>query len=230
MALEKLNDQQINFLYDFVIKIPSADGGEITGEAAWFKLQAALEPNVTAALKTDHTEATKIRGAWGMALDKAEAGDFAGATTIAKRMEALLGKDAAPSDIPTNVVAFQKSRIMWVSAKRDMQSGLSSFRKAVADQASDDEDLKDILKAADTLVAEFDAFDTRLEDQLDQITQTPEGSERTKLKSAAKVALSDYMATLNNPFFSVIDNNPFVSVNVAARGRQSLSVISAALS
>jgi len=230
MALEQLTDQQINFLTNFVTKVPGASGAGDAAAAAWAKLQAALEPRVTAALKADHPEATKIRGAWGMALDKAEAGDAEGAVKIGQRLEALLGTEAAASDIPTNVVAFQKSRIMWISAKRDMQSGLSNFRKAVADQASDDEDLNDIVKAADTLVAEFDAFDTRLEDQLDKITQTPEGPDRTKLKSAAKAALSEYMTTLNGPFFSMIDSNPFVSVNVAGRGRQSLSVISAALS
>ncbi len=107
----------------------------------------------------------------------------------------------------------------------------SSFcsKNAVIQQAADDEDTDDIIAAVDMLVSECDAFDNRLEDQLDGITQAEEGPARTKLKATARRTVGAYLGVPSGPFFSSIDTNPFVPVKVAARGQQSLSTIGAAL-
>jgi hypothetical protein len=197
----------------------------------WATFSAEIEPQVAAALKANHPEAGKIRAVWGFAQEKGEAGDMESAKKAIARLIPMLKAQAttAADAPPTNVVAFQRSRLMWLSAKRDMKSDLQKFKSAVAQQSSDDEDQSDILAVVDELMAEFGAFDTRLEDILDEITNTPEGPQRTKLKKQADSAISDYQASLETPFFKDIDNNPFVAVNVAGRGKQSLNTVKATL-
>ncbi len=226
MASSDLTDRQRDFVQKYIAPISAA----APAANPWAKLRAELEPRVLAALKSNHPEASRIRATWAFADEKAEEEDFLEAISAGNRLEALLSGTTDAGDVPAGTVAFQRSRVMWISAKNDMKQGLDTFRKAVVSQADDDEDKDDIVAAVETLVAEFEAFDDRLEDQLDQITQTPDGPERLRLKTAARKTVDDYVNVLGGPFFSVIDNNPFVSVKVAARGQQSLSTISATLS
>ena len=229
MAFADLSDAQRDFLATFLsVKTDASD----TDEKAWASLHKTLESQVAAALNAKHPDASKIRAAWSFALEKAQAGEHSTAMKAGERLAGILGDNTnadAPTDVPKDVVAFQQSRIIWIGAKRDMKSGLDSFRTAVMKQAADDEDVADIEAATKTLLADFDAFDNTLENQLDQITQTVEGPDRTRLKKAAKVTIQTYIKALEGPFFSAVDSNPFVSVNVAARGRKCLSAISATL-
>lgn len=198
---------------------------------AWARIANSIEPQVLAALKNNHPEAGKIRAVWGFAQEKA-AGDMKAAVKAVQRLKVLLETDAkevSAEEPPRNVVAFQRSRIMWLDAKRAMRNGLEKFRSAVAQQSNDDEDQKDITEVVDALVTEFDAFDTQLEDILDQITQTPEGPERSKLKAQAARTIGTYLTVLDKPFFQVVDKNPFVAVNVAGRGKSSLAVVQSTL-
>lgn len=226
MGLADLSDAQRSFLTSFLaVKM----GNQDPAAAAWESLHKTLAPKVDAALKANHPEAGNIRTIWAFALEKADSGDPATAIKAGERLSGILAKDAPAAEVPRDVVAFQKSRIMWIGAKRDMKSGLDSFRSAVMKQAADDEDKAEIDAATNALLADFAAFDESLEDQLDAITQTAEGPDRTKLKKAADAAIQRYIKALDGPFLSMVDSNPFVSVNVAARGRQCLSAIRATL-
>jgi hypothetical protein len=207
-----------------------AVGKSVAVDNPWGKLKADLEPRVQAALKADHPEASKIRAVWAFAEEKAENGDYLAAVQAGSRLETLLAANAGAGPVPAGTVAFQRSRIMWITAKQAMKQDLGKFRDAVVNLASDDEDKDEIIVAVDALVDEFEVFDTRLEDQLDQIAQAPDGPERTKLKAAAKNTVNGYIEVLGGPFFGRIDSNPFIAVNVAARGQTCLSNISAALS
>lgn len=196
----------------------------------WQKLEQALRPRVVDALKANHTEGTKIRAVWAFAQEKGETGSAATAIKAAQQLVELLKDGGHSSDAPPqNVVAFQRSRILWIDTKRAMRADLDSFRSAVADQSADDEAHAEIIASADQLVSEFDAFDTTLEDVLDSITQTKEGQERTALKRQAANAIGTYMSVLDSRFFKMIDDNPFTSVNVTARARQSLGAIQSTL-
>ena len=228
MSRTELSDVQRDFLATFLSAKSAAPS---SGDDGWAKMQKTLTPQVDAALKAKHPEASKIRAAWAYALEKAETGDTASAIKAGDRLTGLIGTAVtdAPADVPKDVVAFQKSRIMWVGAKRDMKSGLDSFRAAVMQQAADDDDKSEIDAATNALLADFEAFDDVLENQLDAITQTAEGPDRTRLKKTADAAIQKYIKALDGPFLSMVDNNPFVSVNVAARGRQCLSAIRATL-
>lgn len=226
MPSSDLTDRQRDFIQKYIAPIKAA----APASNPWTKFRADLEPRILEALKANHPEAGKIRASWAFAEEQAEAGDVLAAIAAGNRIETVLAAGSGQGDVPVGTVAFQRSRIMWISAKNDMKQGIDTFRNAVVSQAADDEDREEIIAAVEDLVSEFEAFDDRLEDQLDQITQTPEGPERTKLKTVARKTVDDYIDVLGGPFFSVIDNNPFVSVKVAARGQQSLSTISATLS
>lgn len=226
VAFEKLQTMVDRFAGEPAQESPTPPAGD-----GWAKVVAKIEPQVLTAVKANHPEAGKIRAVWGFAQEKAEAGDIATALKAVKRLTPLLTAEATPAEDapPVNVVAFQRSRILWIDAKKSMKSDLEKFRAAVAKQSSDDDDQQDVMAAVDDLVKEFNAFDTKLEDVLDEITQTPEGAKRSKLKKDADKAIGTYLAALDTPFFQVIDNNPFVAVNVAGRGKQSLSVVKATL-
>ncbi len=198
----------------------------------WAKVAAALEPKILEALKANHPEAGKIRAIWSFAQEKAEVGNAGASLKAAQQLQSLLTTvpDAPPQDAPPqNVVAFQRSRLMWLDAKKAMRADMKKFSTAVAQQSVDDDDQTDVVAVVNQLMGEFEAFDTRLEDVLDTITQTSEGAERTKLKKQAARTIGEYLSVLDRPFFKAIDDNPFEPVNVAARGRQSLSVVQSTL-
>jgi len=230
-ALQKLQAMVARFAGAPAPGTVTPDMGETPEPDGWAAIAAKTEPQVLAALKANHHEAAKIRAIWGFAQEKAEAGDTASAIKAVERLAPLLADTATPAKDapPTNVVAFQRSRILWIDAKKSMQSDMEKFRASVAQQSADDSDQTDIMAAVDNLVKEFSAFDTKLEDVLDEITQTPEGALRSKLKKDADKAIGAYLTTLETPFFQIIDSNPFVAVNVASRGKQSLSVVKATL-
>ena len=213
-------------------QMPVDDNPADPNAERWAKVAAVLEPKILAALKANHPEAGKIRAVWSFAQEKAEAGNAAASLKAAQQLQSLLtaAPDASPQDAPPqNVVAFQRSRIMWLDAKKAMRADMQKFSAAVAQQSADDDDQSDVEAVVNQIMGEFEAFDTRLEDVLDTITQTPEGGERTTLKKQAAQTIGEYLMVLDRPFFKAIDDNPFEPVNVAARGRQSLSVVQSTL-
>lgn len=246
MSLTDLTDTQLNFINKYILSIPTSrlpaeecdtGDGENTVDGspnfdAWATLQTTLAPRVLAAIEANHPDAQNMRAAWDLALKKAEGRDNEAAIEVGEGLASMLDTtnlESTEREIPHDVVAFQRSRIIWIETKRDMKKDLDSFRLAVVKQAEDDHDKADIIATVDGLIGQFAAFDERLEEHLDLITQTAEGPERTRLKQEAHAAVQNYMAALEGPFFSAIDDNPFVPVNVTARGRQSLSTIRATL-
>lgn len=234
MTLTNLSDTQRLFLSNFVIKPAALGDQHVEGkQGEWAKMQASFGPRVEAALSARHPDSSAMRASWAYAIEQGEAGELGSALKAVTRLEGMLTAAQAPVDRvevpPAKVVAFQRSRIMWIDAKKSMQSDLDKFRNAVTTQCAEDEDKADIMAAVDGLVVEFDAIDKNLEDVLDKITVTPEGPERTKLKQEADKTVGIYLSVFDRPFFKVIDENPFVSVNVTGRAKQSLSVIKATL-
>lgn len=210
---------------------PAQPAAAAAQASPWPAAKSRLEPLVLAALKANHPEAAKIRTIWGFAVEKADSGDTASAMKAAERLAPLLNAPAAAAADapPRNVVAFQRSRLLWIDAKRGMKGDLDIFRAAVAQQSAEDDDQSDILAAVDGLVKEFDAFDSTLEEVLDQITNTDEGPDRSSLKKQAETAISRYLNTLETPFFKSIDENPFIAVSVAGRAKQSLALVRSTL-
>ncbi|MCB2159715.1 MAG: hypothetical protein KDD95_15550, partial [Rhodobacteraceae bacterium] len=129
---------------------------------------------------------------------------------------------AAPK---VSTVAFQRSRIVWLDAKRKMKSELDKLAAAIAAQTADDEDKAEIALIAEEMLAEFDQFDERLEDLLDEITSAEEGPARVALRKRAHAVIGQYLQVLDSPFFRAVDDNPFTSVAVASTARQSLGTV-----
>ncbi|WP_343115938.1 hypothetical protein [Ostreiculturibacter nitratireducens] len=202
--------------------------------AAWAKLQGPLGDLYARAVAHNPPTRTKLEAAWAMAVEKADSGDFKTALTIAAKLKPALeaAADAGPAEteIPKDVVAFQKSRILWSNTRAKMLSEMKKLESAIISACAGDEDLSAVVAEVSNLTRRLDVFDQRLEDILDRITNTPDGPARETLKSDAKAAIEAYKQALGDDFFNDVDaNNGFVNVAVASTAQKSLDAISKSL-
>ncbi|WP_299044453.1 hypothetical protein [uncultured Tateyamaria sp.] len=205
-------------------------------KAKWDAVQGPLEGLYTSAMDKNPENRTKLQAAWAMALEKAEAGDYTTALTIAGKLKPLL--DAAASaeqsgqeaEIPADVVPFQKSRVLWIDSRKKMFEEMKKLENAIIATCKGDPELEPIAAEASDLTGRLTVFDETLQDMLDQITNTPSGPNREGLKKQALGTLKSYAAALNEPFFKDVDgNNGFVNVSVASTARASLASIAKVL-
>ncbi|MEM1431407.1 MAG: hypothetical protein AAGG09_18280 [Pseudomonadota bacterium] len=202
--------------------------------APWFKLEGELTPLYVAAMKTNPPDGTKLQAAWGMATEKAEAKDYAGAIKIGERLKPLLeaaakAKDTA-SEIPKNVVAFQKSRVLWSKTRETMYSEMKKLEDSIKSMVSSDPELSAIGDNVGLLSDRLKPFDTRLEDILDAITNEADGEARERLKQEAIAKINEYKTELSSEFFQDVDsNNGFMGVSVRTAANNSLDSIAKVL-
>ncbi len=202
----------------------------------WAKLQAGLEPIFLKALGNNPPERTKMQAAWAMAQESAEQSAFAKGIAILTKLKPLLDKAAAATktgqeaEVPADVVPFQKSRVLWSKTRQKMFADMTKLEKAIADACAGDDALQPVADSVDNLSKRLSGFDEALETVLDQITNSPDGAAREKLKGAAVKKVQEYQTLLSDPFFTdVDDNNGFVSVKVAATAKASLASIAKTL-
>lgn len=202
--------------------------------AAWAKIAGPLEQLYLKAMGNNPPNRTQLEGAYMMAVDKAnEAQDYKAALTIAKKLKPALeeaAKGGSGTEVPKDVVAFQKSRVLWVDTRNKMKTEMKKLEAAIAQVCKDDPDLAPVVAEVNELSKRLEVFDGRLEDVLDRITNTPEGDQRTQLKKEAIAAIKDYQTALGEPFFSEVDSdNGFVNVQVASSATKSLNSIAKVL-
>ena len=209
---------------------PAADNPDA---AKWAKLEGPMTDLFQRAVGTNPPNRTKLEAAWAMATEAAEAGDYAKAINVATRLKPALdeaAKGGAQGEIPKDVVAFQKSRILWIDTRKAMMAEMKKLEDEIKKVVGDDPDMADVVNSVSELSGRLSSFDKGLEETLEQITVTPEGEERTKLKSAASQIVQDYMRELESDFFKDVDsNNGFVTISVRGKAVQSLSAINKAL-
>lgn len=203
-------------------------------EAKWATMSKELGDLYTAAMANNPENRSKLTAAYGMATEKAEAGDFKSAMAIAARLQPALiaaaqGGKGQDSEVPKDVVPFQKSRILWIDTRKKMFSEMKKLESAIVAACAGDEELAEVAGEVGTLTARLSHFDDKLETILDQITNSPEGDGRTKLKQQAVTAIDTYRAALTDPFFADVDQNGFLDVSIAASANQSLNAISKTL-
>lgn len=197
----------------------------------WEAVQRPLEALYTKALSNNPANRSQLEAAWGMAAEKAEAGDYTAALTIAGKLRPHLDVAAATAsdqqqEVPKDVVPFQKSRVLWTNTRRKMQAEIEKLEQAIIDVCANDPELAPVAEEARGLNKRLQIFDGELEDLLDQITNTPEGSDRTKLKGDANAKIREFQAALQDDFFKDVDaDNGFVNVAVTATATQSLQAI-----
>lgn len=229
----------------------------LAAQARWDKALATLEPQVTAALSgRTVADPSDLRVKWtyatGLAADgaidraiaalppivamlrAAQSADAEPETTVSAATDAADDASAAPvptaaGEPPRGIVAFQKSRILWVGARDGMLAEARKLADAIAAQSSDDEDADEITEAGKAIVTQVERIDERLQDILDAITTTDDARKRETLKRQAAGVVAEYQAMLGSGIFAVIDQNPFAPVSVTARARAALGTIARTL-
>ncbi len=201
---------------------------------AWGKIAGPLEQLYLKAMGNNPPNRTQLEGAYMLAVEKAEeAGDYKSALNIAKKLKPALeeaAKGPSGTEVPKDVVAFQKSRVLWVDTRTKMKVEMKKLEAAIAAVCKDDPELAPVASEVSELTKRLDVFDNQLEDVLDRITNTPEGEERTQLKKEAVAAIKTYQNALSDPFFADVDNdNGFVNVQVASSATKSLESIAKVL-
>lgn len=126
---------------------------------------------------------------------------------------------------PISVVAFQRSRIMWLDAKAGIKRELGALQDAIIAQAAGDESEAEIRAAAGEIAGRIDLIDSRLEDVLDDITNAAPGPAREGHRKRAVSVIREYTALLDTATFQMLDANPFKSVAVTGPAKQSLATI-----
>lgn len=211
-----------------------------TGESPDARRWAAIEPAIVTlyekAMGLNPQDRSQLSAAWVLATEKAGAGDHAGALQIVARLKPKLdaviaaGVGGTEQEVPKDVVPFQKSRVLWRATKSNMMKEMARLESAIVEACAGDAELAPVAAEASQLSKRLEVFDARLEEVLDQITNTAEGPARTALKQQAKIALKDYRDALASDFFLDVDNeNGFESVAVAASARKALDAIATVL-
>jgi len=207
----------------------------LAAQARWMKAMQALEPSVTPELSVRRAVGdSNLQTKWDFAIGLGADGAFERAiAALGPVAEALKTPPAAAkADVDAKdagVVAFQRSRILWLGARNKMLEEAQALADAVAAQGADDEDADEIAAAGEDIVAEVMRVDERLQDVLDQITTAEPGRTRDTLKLRAAGIVSEYQSMLSSGIFATIDNNPIRPVAVAGPARAALGVIARTL-
>lgn len=199
----------------------------------WDKAFAVLETQVNQALAARSVaNPDDLRTKWQFAVSLASEGAYerglASLPAIVAILRAGPGEAPPPGEPPAGVVAFQRSRVLWVGTRQKMLDEARKLADAIIAGSADDEDAAEIAEAAAEIMAEVEGVDTRLQDILEQITVAEE-RQRAALKRRAAAVVAEYQALLTQGIFPRIDQNPFAPVQVTARARAALDQIARTL-
>lgn len=199
----------------------------------WDKAFAVLETQVNQALSARKVaNPDDLRAKWQFAVSLASEGAYERGLAALPAIVAILragpGETPAPGEPPAGVVAFQRSRVLWVGTRQKMLEEAKKLADSIIAGSTDDDDAAEIAAAATEIMAEVESVDTRLQDILEQITVAEE-RQRGALKRRAAAVVSEYQTLLSQGIFPRIDANPFAPVQVTARARAALDQIARAL-
>lgn len=199
----------------------------------WDKAFAVLETQVNQALSARSVaNPDDLRTKWQFAVSLASEGAYERGLAALPAIVAILRAGPAQTpqagEPPAGVVAFQRSRVLWVGTRQKMLAEAKKLADAIVAGSSDDEDAAEIAAAAAEIMAEVEGVDTRLQDILEQITVADE-RQRAALKRRAAAVVAEYQTLLTQGIFPRIDQNPFAPVQVTARARAALDQIARTL-
>lgn len=199
----------------------------------WDKAFAVLETQVNQALSARSVaNPDDLRSKWQFAVSLAADGAYERGLAALPAIVAILragpGDAPPPGEPPAGIVAFQRSRVLWVGTRQKMLAEAQKLANAIVAGSADDEDAAEIAQAAAEIMAEVEAVDTRLQDILEQITEAEE-RQRAALKRRAAAVVAEYQSLLTQGIFPRIDQNPFAPVQVTARARAALDQIARTL-
>ncbi|MBN9508457.1 MAG: hypothetical protein J0I21_04970, partial [Alphaproteobacteria bacterium] len=154
---------------------------------------------------------------------------YAGATIeqLRRALDAVIAQtqsQAPPSAPPPpqqpgatgSVVAYAKSRLAWLAARKKVESDLDKLRGAIVTAYANDGIAADLEKRYTEKVAPVLAnLDERLADKLDEATNATDPQQRAALVAEAKKIMQDYEKYLTGEkIIADLDSNPFVPVAI----------------
>ena len=115
-----------------------------------------------------------------------------------------------------SVVAYAKSRLAWLAARKKVESDLDKLRGAIVTAYANDGIAADLEKRYTAKVAPVLAnLDERLADKLDEATNATDPQQRAALVAEAKKIMQDYETYLaGEKIIADLDTNPFVPVAI----------------
>jgi len=163
-----------------------------------------LVPEIAKASAADPTKAEAMKQSAADLVGAIKNKDADSATSAIKAIEALLSAagvspatPAAPAAQPKeegSFVKMQKSRLLWDSARKRINSEVKSLKKAVEDEYGDDPEVTKIFDGLGELDEMLVKLDERLIDTLDDLLNATDPEKRAELLEDAKEQISDYIA------------------------------------
>jgi hypothetical protein len=146
---------------------------------------------------------------------------------LAAAMEQAKQKGAGGS----GVVAYAKSRLAWLAARKKVESDIETLRQSIIDTFKDDAIAPQLETSYKTRVAPVLAtLDESLADTLDAATNATDPAARAKLVAEAQAIMQKYAQYLTSePLIKDLDENPFVPLSIRATVGGTISALSKAV-
>lgn len=220
-----------------------SDSDANTGpEQEWLRVLARLTPLVEGAMRARKGDLDGINRAFNYAQSQAQAKEYASALKAAENTERLIRAAAElPDDAgtaaaqeaadvaPDNVVGYTRSRQNWIRTRIALKADLVKLKMSIDAATRGVEGLEEIASNTDVLLEYIDDLDTSLESTLNQLSETPDGQLREKLKQKAIEIIKDYRSTFDSEFFRAVDDNGFANTNIRGTALDALMGVEDAL-
>jgi len=209
---------------------PTLDAGALS------KRLAILIPRVAAAEASLKAALAKLAGDANTNL---KSGNLAAAKVFIDELQSALdGPAPAPSAATQEAqkagaqgggVAFAKSRLAWLAARKKLEEGLEKLHGEITTTYKGNPALSDIDTRFRTTVAPVLAtLDEELADKLDDVANAADPEKRTKLITEAKATIARYENYVTSEkLLADLDDNPVVSLALRDTITKTLAVISA---
>jgi hypothetical protein len=213
-----------------------ADAAPDPNRQKWLAAEAKLGPLVQKALGSGQGDVSKLRAAWGYAVETAGDGDYAGALKVVARiapmLQAMAAAPAAPAseDDPGKQILAQ-SRVLWVQSRKKMLAEMKRLEAEILAQerADEDNEPEDIAEVETKIKVAYDylkPFDGRLEAALLAAVDAADENERKSRVAACRQVLDGFDTHLGQEFFDVVDtDNGYANVAIASTARKSIAAI-----
>lgn len=124
--------------------------------------------------------------------------------------------------MPPTLVGLQKLRLRWQDQKKAVETQLTALRQALLAEFQDAE----AQEAASRLDLVLTRFNDGLSDRLDDMLNATPGEARNKKKAEALAIAGEYgLYVMASPLISLVDDNPYLPVNVRVSLLQPLQLL-----
>jgi hypothetical protein len=129
------------------------------------------------------------------------------------------------------VSSYAKSRLIWIAARKKVQSDLDKLRAAIVARYKDDPDLAEIeTRYTSTVAPVLEKLNEELVDKLDDVTNASDTGMRASHVSEARKLIEDYQNYVTTTeLIADLDENPFEPLAIRETIVQTLKGLSAAV-